>query len=91
MYIQHVGAQQYWYSIPDITFLKYDLSKAVSNYKNRLITNTHLVTYCNARVHKLSKSHLKIQGARRVTRSKFHTEEQQILGTIIQNLVTIMT
>jgi len=40
---------------------------------------------------KFSKSHLKIQGARRVTRGKFHTEELQILGTTTQNLVTIMT
>jgi hypothetical protein len=39
-------------------------------------------------VHKFSKksgSHLKILGARRVTLSKFLTEEPQILGTTVQN------
>jgi len=34
-----------------------------------------------------SWTHLKIQGARRVTCSKFHTEHPQILGVIVQNLV----
>jgi len=36
-------------------------------------------------------SHLKILGARRVTWSKFQTEEPQILGAPTQNLVTTET
>jgi hypothetical protein len=36
---------------------------------------------------KKSRSHLKVPGARCVTRSKFHTEASKILGTIAQNLV----
>jgi hypothetical protein len=34
-----------------------------------------------------SRSHLEIPGVRRVTLSKFHTEDPQILGTTCQNLV----
>jgi hypothetical protein len=33
------------------------------------------------------RSHLKVPGARFVTRSKFHTEDPQILGTTAQNLM----
>ena len=34
---------------------------------------------------------LKIIGARRVTRSKFYTEDPQILGTIVRNAVAMVT
>ena len=34
-----------------------------------------------------SNSHLKILGVRRVKRSKFHTEDPQILGATVQNVV----
>jgi len=34
-----------------------------------------------------SKSHLKILGSRSVTWNKFNTENPQILGTSVQNLV----
>ena len=44
-----------------------------------------------AKLFQKSRSHLKILGARRVTRSEFHTEDSQILGTIIQDLVTSAT
>jgi hypothetical protein len=36
-------------------------------------------------------SHLKILGARKVTRGKFHIENSQLVGTILQNLVVMMT
>jgi hypothetical protein len=35
-----------------------------------------------------SKHYLKILGTERMTRSKFHFEDPQILGAILQNLVT---
>ena len=38
-----------------------------------------------------STSHLKILSTRRVTWSKFHSEDQQLLGTSIQNLVATAT
>jgi hypothetical protein len=40
-----------------------------------------------AGVHKFSRSDVKILDARRVTRSKFHAEDPQILSVILQNLV----
>ena len=33
------------------------------------------------------RSHLKILGSRRETRSKFHAHDPQIIGAIVQNLV----
>jgi len=36
-----------------------------------------------------SRNHVKILGAQRVTLSKFHTEDPQILGIIVQNLVAM--
>ena len=36
---------------------------------------------------KNSRSHFKVLGAGRVTRSKFHTEDAQTLGATVQNLV----
>jgi hypothetical protein len=38
-----------------------------------------------------SSSHLKILGARNVTWSKFHTDDPQILGATVQNLVVRAT
>jgi hypothetical protein len=38
-----------------------------------------------------SRAHLMILGARRVMRSKFHTEEPQTLGAKVKNLVTTAT
>ena len=38
-----------------------------------------------------SRGYFKILGTRRVTCSKFHTDDPQILGITIQNLVTHMT
>jgi hypothetical protein len=35
-----------------------------------------------------SRHYLKILGTERVTRSKFHSEDPQILGATLQNLVT---
>ena len=35
-----------------------------------------------------SRSYLKILGARRVTRNKFHTEYPQILRALVHNLVS---
>jgi Leu/Phe-tRNA-protein transferase len=40
-----------------------------------------------AQIFQKSRNHLKILGARRVTRNKFHTEVPQILGATTQNLV----
>jgi hypothetical protein len=40
-----------------------------------------------AQIFQKSRSHLKILGARRVTWSKFRTEDPQILGATVQNLV----
>jgi hypothetical protein len=45
----------------------------------------------SAKLFQKSRNHLKILGGRRLTRSKFHTEDSQILGTIIQDLVTTAT
>ena len=42
------------------------------------------------RAHKFSKKslrHVKILGGGSVTQSKFHTEEQQVLGTTVPNVV----
>jgi hypothetical protein len=44
-----------------------------------------------AQVFQKSRSYFKIMGTIRVTFCKFHTEDPQVLGTTIQNLVTRMT
>jgi hypothetical protein len=44
-----------------------------------------------AKLFQKSSSHLKILGARRLTRSECHTEDSQILGIILQDLVTSAT
>jgi hypothetical protein len=45
----------------------------------------------SAQIFQKSRSYLKILGARRVTWSKFHSEEPQILGAMVQNLVAWAT
>lgn len=47
--------------------------------------------YRSIKIFQKSRNHLKIPGARRMTRSKFYSEEPQTLGTTIQNLVTTVT
>ena len=47
--------------------------------------------YRSAKIFQKSRNRLKIPGARRMTKSKFHSEEPQILGTTMQNLVTTVT
>jgi hypothetical protein len=44
-----------------------------------------------AQILQKSRSHLKILGARRVTCSKSHTADPQMLGATVQNLVTTVT
>jgi hypothetical protein len=52
-----------------------------------------LLTYStrNDQIFQKCRSHLKILGASRMTRSKFHTEDPQILGVTVENLVTRAT
>jgi len=40
-------------------------------------------------IFKKSRSHLNVLGTRRVTQSKFHTQDPKILGTTIKNLVAL--
>jgi hypothetical protein len=47
--------------------------------------------YSSIKIFQESRNHLKIPGARRMTWSKFHSEDPQTLGTTIQNLVTTVT
>jgi hypothetical protein len=52
------------------------------------------ICYCYGRgtqIFQKYRSHLQILGTRRVTWSKFHTEDWQILGAMVQNLVTQVT
>jgi len=44
--------------------------------------------YCPSQCKLMGQHHLKTQGARRVTWSKFYTEDPQILGAIIKNLLS---
>jgi hypothetical protein len=44
-----------------------------------------------AQISQQSRSHLKILGARRVTETKFHTEDPQILGVTVQTVVATAT
>jgi hypothetical protein len=65
--------------------------------------NCHLLPYVQIHVSALlyetkglqifqkSRCHLKILGARRAMRRKFHTENPQILGATVQNLVARAT
>jgi hypothetical protein len=59
-----------------------------------LLNYSHVTQYFNINVaqilQKLS-SHLKILGVRRMTCSKFHAQDPQILGAIAQNLVAQAT
>ena len=45
----------------------------------------------SANCRKMSTSHLKILGARNVTQNKFCTDDPQIFGTTVQNLVALAT
>jgi hypothetical protein len=44
-----------------------------------------------AQIFQKSRSQLKILGIRRITSSKFHTEDPQILGATAQNVVATTT
>ena len=59
-----------------------------------MIQNKAVKIICCARdaqIFQKSRSHFKILGTRQVTRSKFHTEDPQMLAPTIQNLVTTVT
>jgi len=50
------------------------------------------IVFCrSARIFQTSRCRLKILGACRVTVSKFHSEDPQIFGTDLQNLMTAAT
>jgi hypothetical protein len=59
----------------------------------RASNNTYLLLWYSrdAKTSQKSRSHLKILGATRVTRSKFHIEEPQISGATGQNLLATAT
>ena len=81
-----------------------DLPHTVWNQAVKHLTMTHSHVYCipvsiyastyeyrSAPVFQKCRSHPKIPGTRRTTWSKFHTEDPQILGTTVQNLVTTVS
>ena len=54
-------------------------------------TNCDLFTHKQSRSylnHLVCRTHIKILGAKRMTRSKFHTENPQTFGARVQNCVT---
>jgi len=61
-------------------------SVCIKNY------DAHYLHYTKgAQIFQKSRSHLKILGARRVIWSKFHTEDPQILGVIVEKVVARAT
>jgi hypothetical protein len=46
-----------------------------------------MIYFKGAQIFKKSRSHVKIVGPKSVTRCKFHTEDPQILGVTVLNLV----
>jgi hypothetical protein len=51
--------------------------------------SNHCALHEGAQIFKKSRNHVKILGAQRVTLSKFHAEDPQLLGTTVQNLVAM--
>jgi hypothetical protein len=52
---------------------------------------TFVLFYRSSQIFQTSRCHLKILGACKVTVSKFHSEDPQIFGTNLQNLITATT
>jgi hypothetical protein len=51
----------------------------------------HLVSSSGEDVFQKTRIHLEIPGTRRVTRSKFHSEDPHILSTTVEDVVVVVS
>jgi hypothetical protein len=70
-----------------VHFFGHDGWRQVSTHSRPLYVEGVIVDVRDAQILQKYKRHLKFLGARRMESSKFRTEDTQILGTILQNLV----